>query len=54
MDDTMIIEVKTRSASCDGGGGGFGHPRIYLKIAPNENEIICSYCSRKFIIKDKE
>jgi len=54
MDDTMIIEVKTRSVSCDGGGGDLGHPKVYLKIAPSESEITCPYCSRKFLIKEED
>ncbi len=27
-----LIEVKTATVGCDGGGGALGHPMVYLKI----------------------
>jgi uncharacterized Zn-finger protein len=43
-----IITVKTRSVSCDGGDGPYGHPKVYLKIATDK--IMCPYCSRLFVL----
>ncbi len=45
-----IIFIKTKEISCDG-GSVLGHPKIYLNLE-NKNEIICPYCSRKFIYKN--
>jgi uncharacterized Zn-finger protein len=50
---TEIIRVKTRSVSCDGGNGAYGHPKVYLKISPDlpEQQIMCPYCSRLFVLE---
>ena len=45
------IEVKTANVGCDGGGGALGHPMVYLKIG-GEGEIVCPYCSRRFVLVD--
>ena len=42
--------VKTKKVSCNGGGGVLGHPKIYLDIG-KENQIICPYCSKTFILE---
>lgn len=48
------IEVTTRSVPCDGqfGVGGLGHPRIWMRIAPNQTEITCPYCSITYVLKE--
>ena len=43
--------VNEREVCCDGGKGPLGHPAIYLNISDN-NEIVCPYCSCKFIYQD--
>ena len=43
------VVVESRSVSCDGGMGLSGHPNVYLNIG-NENQVICPYCSRVFIL----
>lgn len=45
---TEVIHVDSRTVSCDGGGGGLGHPRVYLRIP--ENQIMCPYCSRLYVL----
>ena len=45
---TEIIHVDSRTAVCDGGGGGLGHPRVFLRIA--EGEVMCPYCSRLYVM----
>lgn len=42
--------VYSKKVSCDGGGGVLGHPKIYLDMG-KENQIICPYCSKNFILK---
>jgi len=42
--------VDSKKVSCDGGGGALGHPKIYLDMG-KENQIICPYCSKIFILK---
>ncbi|MDX9862783.1 MAG: zinc-finger domain-containing protein [Rhodospirillales bacterium] len=51
MDAEEPIYVNDRRVACDGGGGALGHPRVFLKIGP-ENQIVCPYCSRRFIYAD--
>lgn len=48
-----IMYVNKRSVSCDGGDAGLGHPKIYLTIAPNDEQIACPYCSRVFLFRQK-
>jgi len=50
MDSQQITEINGQEASCDGGGGALGHPRIYLTIGPR-GEVVCPYCSRRFVQK---
>lgn len=44
-----IIMVGSRVAKCDGGGGALGHPIVYLNMG-DEDEIVCPYCSRHFVL----
>jgi uncharacterized Zn-finger protein len=45
------IVVESRIVNCDGGGGALGHPSVYLHLG-EENEIVCPYCSRRFLLAD--
>lgn len=44
-----MIEVKTATVGCDGGGGALGHPMVYLNLG-DDGEIVCPYCSRHFVL----
>ncbi len=44
-----IIYTNHKEVSCD--GGILGHPKIYLNMETS-HEIICPYCSRKFVLKN--
>ena len=44
------IPVEDRIVRCDG-GGPLGHPAVYLYIG-EENEIVCPYCSRHFVLSE--
>jgi len=51
MEAEKTIHVETRSVRCDGGGGVLGHPAVFLKFT-GEAEIVCPYCSAKFILAE--
>ena len=46
-----VIEVDIKRVSCDGGGGALGHPKIYLEMGA-ASEVVCPYCSRRFVFKE--
>ncbi len=45
---TEIIHVDDRIVACDGGNGGLGHPRVFLRIA--DRQVMCPYCSRLYVL----
>ena len=45
------IEVAVKRIACDGGGGTLGHPKIYLEMGA-ASEVVCPYCSRRFVFKE--
>ena len=47
--DDDVIVVNSRVVGCDGGGGALGHPLVYLRIEP-EGDVVCPYCSRRFVL----
>jgi uncharacterized Zn-finger protein len=46
------IYVQQKRVACDGGGGALGHPRVYLTIDAQTNNVVCPYCSRTYMLKD--
>ena len=46
------IEVEQMTVSCDGGGGALGHPNVYLHLDDDTLEVVCPYCSRRFVLKE--
>lgn len=49
MEPKEPIAVDTPTVGCDGGGGPLGHPKVYLRIA-GDGEIVCPYCSRRYVL----
>jgi uncharacterized Zn-finger protein len=47
---TEIIHVNERTVACDGGDGGLGHPRVFLRIA--DRQVMCPYCSRLYVLNE--
>ena len=47
---TEIIHVDERTVPCDGGDGGLGHPRVFLRIA--DRQVMCPYCSRLYVLNE--
>ena len=45
---TETIDVTGARIACDGGGGPLGHPRVWLTLG-TDGEIICPYCSRRYV-----
>ena len=48
MDAEQPLVVETPVVRCDGGGGPLGHPAVYLNFGA-KTQIVCPYCSRKFV-----
>ena len=46
-----LIHVQSLEATCDGGGGALGHPKVYLHIDQDKGLITCPYCSRTYVLK---
>ena len=51
MTSPETIETDSNRVACDGGGGALGHPRVFLEIG-KENEVVCPYCSRRFVLRE--
>ena len=47
------IEIDSTNHPCDGevGVGGAGHPRIWLRVPPDSDEVTCPYCSITYVLK---
>ena len=42
--------VYPKKLSCAGVEGPLGHPKVYLDMG-DDNQIVCPYCSKLFILK---
>ena len=42
------IYINETVASCNGGGGSLGHPKVYLNLG-TAGKVECPYCSRLFV-----
>ena len=40
--------IKTRTVSCDGGGGPLGHPKIFINV-DKPQICCCTYCGLPFV-----
>ncbi len=47
-----VIEVESMTVACDGGGGALGHPNVYLHLDEHDHDVVCPYCSRRYILKE--
>ena len=62
MTKQNIIFTNKKEVMCDGSNNfetigdskksTLGHPKIYLKIADNEKQITCPYCSKIWLLKE--
>ncbi|GEO80981.1 zinc-finger domain-containing protein [Pararhodospirillum oryzae] len=46
---TETVTTATLHVTCEGSGGALGHPRVALTIRPEVGEVVCPYCSRRFV-----
>lgn len=46
------VTVNSNTVACEGTGPDSGHPKVYLTFKPDSREIVCPYCSRKFVLAD--
>ena len=44
----QTIYTEDSRVACDGGGGAFGHPQVWLTLG-GDGRVFCPYCSRLFI-----
>jgi uncharacterized Zn-finger protein len=44
--------VNKKSVKCEGKDNLSDHPLVYLEINPTVNNVICPYCSKKFIYQE--
>tara|TARA_A100001011_G_scaffold356589_1_gene400750 strand:+ start:306 stop:482 length:177 start_codon:yes stop_codon:yes gene_type:complete len=51
-----IEEINSLKVACKGSSTNMseGHPKVWLKIPPNEGSITCPYCEKKFILRIKD
>ena len=47
---SIILQLKSKKLSCAGVEGPLGHPKVYLDMG-DDNQIVCPYCSKLFILK---
>ncbi|KAA5606267.1 zinc-finger domain-containing protein [Roseospira marina] len=47
---TETVETTNPEVACDGIGTALGHPRVFLHIKPGETDVVCPYCSRRFVL----
>ncbi|CAK0761467.1 NADH dehydrogenase (ubiquinone) Fe-S protein 6 [uncultured Gammaproteobacteria bacterium] len=50
MQSPQTIEVDSDHATCNGGGGALGHPKVTIALA-QKGQGWCSYCNQHFKIK---
>lgn len=50
VQELEIFTVTATTVPCDGGGGALGHPRVFLKIDPATGDVVCPYCSRRYVL----
>ncbi len=49
--DIERVAIGTSRIACNGGGGGLGHPQVWLTLVPAPHggtSVTCPYCSRQF------
>ncbi|HJK86217.1 MAG TPA: zinc-finger domain-containing protein [Candidatus Megaira endosymbiont of Nemacystus decipiens] len=49
MKEFEVVKTSASEVCCSGNEGYSSHPKIYLTIDEHTSEIVCPYCSKKFI-----
>ena len=50
--DSEEVKISDPVISCDGGGGGSGHPLVYLNTG-EKGLVDCPYCGKKYVLCSK-
>ncbi|MDY0009025.1 MAG: zinc-finger domain-containing protein [Bdellovibrionales bacterium] len=45
--EIFLVPADMDHVSCNGGGGGLGHPKVYYTFH-GQDEVTCGYCDRLF------
>jgi uncharacterized Zn-finger protein len=53
MKSCEIEKTKSSTVSCMGREAPYDHPKVYLEIDLEINEIQCPYCSKIFVLDKK-
>lgn len=53
MENNKPNPTNTKKVSCSGDSYS-KHPHIYLKIAHDKKDVVCPYCSRKFVFTESK
>jgi len=46
--------VKSRTVWCDGGSATAGHPRVFLEIKHDKEDVTCPYCGQVFLYMQED
>jgi uncharacterized Zn-finger protein len=46
--EIIKVAADAYSVSCDGGGGAYGHPKVWYTF-DGQNQVECGYCDRIFV-----
>ncbi len=49
-----VVEVESLRVMCDGGSSTLGHPRVFLTIKQEIREVVCPYCSLRYVLQGFE
>ncbi|MDR3436813.1 zinc-finger domain-containing protein [Telmatospirillum sp.] len=47
-----VVTVNSTTIACEGKGPESGHPKVYLTFKPGDQEIVCPYCSKTFVLAE--
>ena len=45
--EVFLVPQDAHQVSCNGGGGGLGHPKVYYTFN-GQDSVTCGYCDRVF------
>ena len=51
MKEFEVVRTSAVKVYCSGNEEYVSHPKIYLTIDKHTSEVVCPYCSKKFIKK---
>jgi uncharacterized Zn-finger protein len=52
MELLKIEKANTTSVCCNGREAPYDHPKVYLKIDPKYQHVLCPYCGKQFVLEE--